>query len=133
MAKYFTQQELTHSATAVAKGIDNTPPPDVVVRLTTLANKLLDPIREMWGAPLKVNSGFRSPLLNKTLNGATNSQHLRGEAADISAGSPAKNRQLFDMITKSGIEFDQMIDESNYSWIHLSYKASGNRRQILHL
>ncbi|MDR2891100.1 MAG: peptidase M15 [Alistipes sp.] len=144
MAKHFTIPELVASDTARARGIDNTPPPAARAKLATLANRLLDPVREMWGAPLVVNSGFRCPVLNRAVGGAVGSQHMAGEAADITAGSPAKNRRLFDMIVAAAgrgeIAFDQLIDESGsgarktpYSWLHISYRAGANRGQILHL
>ncbi len=136
MAKYFTLLELTASGAARKAGIDNTPPPAIAAKLSALANKLLDPVREMWGAPIYVNSGYRCPVLNKTIKGATNSQHMKGEAADITAGSPEKNKRLFDMIVEARgrgkISFDQLIDESDYSWLHISYSAS-NRNQTLHM
>jgi uncharacterized protein YcbK (DUF882 family) len=131
--KHFTLAELTHSTTAAAQNIDNTPPPAVVAKLVALTNKLLDPVRELWGDPLTVNSGFRSPALNKAIGGAVASQHMKGEAADITAGTPEKNKALFNMILAASIEFDQMIDEKGYTWIHLSYRAGANRRQLLHL
>ena len=133
MGKYFTVAELCHSRTATEQGIDNTPPPDVKVRLIALITNCLDPIREIWGAPVIVNSGFRTPTLNKAVGGASGSQHMKGEAADITVGSPEKNRQLFSMIQAAGIPFDQLIDEKNYAWLHISWKASGNRGQVLHL
>ena len=131
--KYFTIPELTASAKARALGIDNTPPPGVKVKLSTLVNNLLDPIREKWGGPITVNSGYRCPTLNKAVGGVPTSQHLRGEAADITVGSPAKNNQLFKMIVDGGFDFDQLIDESGHSWVHISYSAGKNRHQILHL
>lgn len=133
MAKYFSLQELSRSATALKMGIDNTPPPDVKVRLSALINNLLDPIREEWGSPITVNSGFRSPVLNKAVGGSATSSHLRGEAADITAGSADANRRLFCMIIDSGLAFDQLIDEKGYAWLHVSYSSALNRRQILHL
>lgn len=133
MSKYFTREELTGSTTAAARGIDNTPPPAVLPRLAALCNKLLDPVRELNGAPLTVNSGFRSPALNNAIGGVKNSQHILGEAADVTAGSPAKNRALFYKIVVSSLEFDQLIDEKGYQWLHLSFRSTGNRRQILHL
>lgn len=133
MAKYFTLQELTRSPTAVAKGIDNTPPPDIKVKLNALMNNLLDPVREMWGKPIIVNSGFRCPVLNRAVGGMPTSQHTKGEAADITTGNREDNRRLFDMIISSGIGFDQLIDEKGYSWLHLSYRAGNNRRNVLHL
>ena len=135
--KHFTIAELCASDTARARGIDNTPPSGVTLALTTLIEKLLDPIREAWGGPITVNSGYRCQKLNAAVGGVATSQHLRGEAADISVGILAKNRQLFDRIVelqKAGqIEFDQLIDESNYAWVHISYRQGRNRNQILHL
>ena len=131
--KYFTIHELTHSDTAHQKGIDNTPPPAIKVKLTSLINNLLDPIREAWGDPITVNSGYRCPVLNKAVGGVPTSQHQKGEAADITVGSPELNRQLFDLIAKGDFDFDQLIDESNYGWVHISYSAGKNRHKILHL
>ena len=131
--KYFTIHELTHSDTAHQKGINNTPPPAIKVKLTSLINNLLDPIREAWGSPISVNSGYRCPVLNKADGGVSTSQHQKGEAADITVGSPELNRQLFDLIAKGDFDFDQLIDESNYSWVHISYSAGKNRHAILHL
>jgi len=137
MAKYFSLAELTRSETALALGIDNTPPSAVALRLELLAARLLDPVRELWGAPLTVNSGYRCAELNRAVGGAARSQHLTGEAADITTGSREGNCRLFaflvDATTHDGIEFDQLIDERGYSWLHLSYREHGNRRQILHL
>ena len=131
--KYFTIHELTQSDTALQKGIDNTPPPAIKVKLTSLINNLLDPIREAWGSPISVNSGYRCPVLNKAVGGVSTSQHQKGEAADITVGSPELNRQLFDLIAKGDFDFDQLIDESNYSWVHISYATGKNRHAILHL
>lgn len=133
MGKYFTIAELTRSATAQSRGIDNTPVPAALDALEGLIANILDPVRERWGAPIRVNSGYRSPMLNKAVNGAVNSQHARGEAADITAGDPVANRRLFEIIISSGLEFDQLIDERNYSWLHISYAKGRNRNQVLHL
>lgn len=133
MGRYFSITELCASDTARVRGVDNTPPPQVVVKLTTLIGRLLDPVREAWGKPIRVNSGFRSPVLNRMVGGQANSQHLTGEAADITAGSPAENRRLFALIRNSGFEFDQLIDEKNYTWLHVSYRAGHNRQQVLTL
>ena len=132
MGKYFSIGELTRSSVARQKGIDNTPPPDAEVRLNRLIDRLLDPLRERWGGPITVTSGFRSPRLNEAVGGVPSSQHVKGEAADITVGSPEDNRKLFELIRTSGLAFDQLIDERNYAWIHVSYSAE-NRCQILHL
>lgn len=135
--KYFTINELCRSATAAARRIDNRPPAEVVGRLQTLIEELLDPIRAAWGAPVTVNSGYRSPELNDAVGGVARSQHLRGEAADLSAGSPAANERLFrriEALRRAGeIEFDQLIDEARYRWVHISYRRGANRGEVLHL
>lgn len=130
--QYFTIQELTASSTARARGIDNTPNAQVKANLTKLIDAVLDPVRRIWGRPITVNSGFRCPALNAAVRGVANSQHLTGEAADITTGSREGNRELFEKISRSGVPFDQLIDESGYSWIHISYSGR-NRRQVLHL
>lgn len=137
MSKYFTVDELICSETARRLDIDNTPSPKATERLETLATRLLDPVRELWSAPLRINSGYRCQALNAAVGGAARSQHLAGEAADITTGSQKGNRRLFEMIVEADIspalEFDQLIDESNYLWLHLSYREGRNRMQILHL
>lgn len=136
MGRYFTVAELSRSSEAVRNNIDNTPPPGVKVKLNSLITRLLDPVRERWGKPITVNSGFRCPVLNGKVGGAPNSRHIKGEAADITAGSPQENEKLFDMIVamqKAGeIQFDQLIDEKGYRWLHVSYSAA-NRNQVLHI
>ncbi len=132
--KYFTISELTKSATAQRRGIDNTASPEVASNLTALVQNVLDPLREAWGAPIIVTSGYRCPKLNATVGGAKSSQHLKGEAADIRTVSdnPADNRQLFELIIRLGLPFDQLIDEYGYNWIHVSY-GPRHRRQVLHI
>lgn len=134
MAKFFTLGEMCKSETALAKRINNTPTDQATIgRLSALMEECLDKVREMWGKPIGVNSGYRSAELNRAVRGAENSQHLRGEAADISTGTKENNRKLFDMIVASDIVFDQLIDESDYKWLHISYCKGDNRKQILHL
>jgi len=129
--KYFTREEFEKTSHT---GIDNRIyDSNILWNMTLLVDNVLDPIREAWGKAIRVNSGYRSPALNKKVGGASNSQHLTGQAADITVGSPTENKKLFDMIVKMGIEFDQLIDESKYAWVHISYKSGGNRKQILHL
>lgn len=132
MTEFFTKSELTRSDTARIRGIDNTPTPEASAALDALMWNVLDPIRRMWGKPIIVNSGYRCPKLNAAIGGSATSQHMKGEAADITAGDPTKNKELFDMIAQSAIPFDQLIDEKNYRWIHVSYRPNG-RRNILHL
>ena len=133
MAKYFTLGELCKSDVAVEKRIENTPDNPTFERMQALMDECLDKVREMWGKPIGVNSGYRSAELNKAVGGAKNSQHLRGEAADITTGTKENNRKLFDLIVASDIPFDQLIDESGYRWLHISYCKDYNRKQVLHL
>ena len=120
--KYFTIEEMTKSSTATAKHIDNTPNQTAIDNLTKLIEIVLDPLREWYGKPIKVNSGYRCEALNEAVGSkAKKSQHLYGEAADITAGSKTENEKLFNYI-KDNLPFDQLINESNFSWVHVSYR-----------
>lgn len=130
--KYFTIEEMTKSSTAKANGIDNTPSEEGVLKLQKLIEAVLDPLREWYGKPIKVNSGYRCEALNKAIGGAKPSQHMLGEAADITVGSKEENEKLFDYI-KDNLEFDQLINESNFSWVHVSYREGRLRKQVLAL
>lgn len=136
---YFTIEELTYSQTAVKRGIRNETTPEVEKNLTALVCVVLDPAREKWGKPIHVTSGYRCPELNKAVGGVPTSQHLKGEAADITAGSRRENAELGRLIVKSGC-FDQVIFENSNKectecdWIHVSWKRVGeNRRQALRM
>ena len=130
--KYFTIKELCKSSVAVQKGIDNSPTADVISNLTQLVNNILDPLREKYGKPIRVSGGYRCPALNKAVNGSKTSQHMYGLAADITVGSPQNNKKLFELIVSMNLPFDQLIDEQNYKWIHVSF-SNKHRKQILHL
>ncbi len=126
--KYFTIQELTRSATATRMHIDNTPDRDTVRCLELLVNNILDPLRARYGRPIYVTSGYRCRRLNDAVGGAYNSQHILGQAADITVGSPEDNRQLYSLIRQMRLPFDQLIDEHDMQWIHVSY-GPRHRRQ----
>ena len=96
--KYFSLGEFSHSDTAVSLGIDNTIPKERVRNIEHLVHCALDPLREHWGLPIRVTSGYRSPELNEELSGAENSYHMDGCAADISATDPARNVELMSLI-----------------------------------
>ena len=130
--KYFTIKELCKSSTAEQKKIDNTPNSEIVNNLEKLVEYILDPLREKYGKPIIVNSGYRSPALNKAVNGSKTSQHMKGLAADITAGSVTKNKVLFNLVQELNLPFDQLIDEKKFRWIHVSY-SNKPRKQILHL
>lgn len=130
--KFFTIKELCKSSTATLKRIDNTPNAEIVNNLEQLVDNILDPLREEYGKPIKVNSGYRSQALNDAVGGSKTSQHKYGLAADITTGSRLENKKLFILVQKMNLPFDQLIDEKSYSWIHISF-SKNPRKQILHL
>lgn len=136
--KYFTLKELTNSATATAKGIENKPGLVEEANLISLVAHILDPLREAYGKPITVNSGYRSAALNKAVGGASTSQHLSGQAADITAGSRKENQKLFNLIQSLKLPFDQLIFEKGSvkegpDWVHVSCNPDRTRRQILYM
>lgn len=126
--KYFTIKELTRSTTAQLRGIDNTPSQQVIDNLTALVENVLDPLREAWGAPIHVNSGYRCAALNKAVGGVPTSQHILGEAADITVGTRAKNQRLYALLRQLDLPVDQAINEHDFRWIHVSYGPRHRRR-----
>jgi hypothetical protein len=138
ISKNFTLEELTASATATAKGIRNNPGQTDIINLCALVHKVLQPLREAMGHPIKIGSGFRSLALNQAVGGVSNSQHMRGEAADLCIdGDMEKGRRWFEWI-KTHCEFDQLIWEKNPKtgnyWVHVSYRADGkNRKKVTNI
>lgn len=130
--KYFSIEELTKSNTAKSKGIDNTPTQDIKNNLQKLIEAVLDPLREWYGKPIIVSSGYRCRALNEVVGGASNSQHTLGMAADLDVGNKEENKKLFNYI-KDNLEFDQLIDEKDLAWVHVSYNENKNRNQVLYL
>ena len=130
MRNYFTNNELTDSPTAKRLGIKNEPTKEQWINLFAIRDNVLNPLREKFGKPIRITSGFRSPELNKAVGGKPTSQHTKGEAVDITAIDKADNKELFELCKT--LDFDQLIDESDLTWIHISYKVP-NRKQILKL
>lgn len=137
--KNFSYDELIASATAKRLGLDNTPNEQEKEKLRKLAEDVLQPIRDAWRSPIVVNSGYRAEAVNRAVGGAKNSQHRLGEAADISIGGKERNKKLFNfinkLIQKGTIKVGQLIDEYNYSWIHVSLPRTNGKpnNQVLHL
>ena len=133
--KHFSISELTSSATALREGIDNRPSKCAYHLLHVLVDQLLDPIREAWGEPIVVSSGYRCKQLNALVGGTKHSHHLLGCAADIIAGSKQDNYQLFRLIQQmqqeGRIRFTQLIWEGDGRWIHISYVPSDLKCQVL--
>lgn len=131
ISKHITIEEATFSAKAVANKISNVPNESQLEAMQLVAEKLFEPLREWYGKPIKINSFFRSLEVNKLVKGSSkSSQHCKGEAIDISAGSKTENKKLFDYVCKN-LDFDQVINEYDFTWVHISYKPKGNRKQIL--
>ena len=86
---------------------------------------------EIKQVEININSFYRCVALNKAVKGSVTSGHVLGNSIDISAGSKVENKKIFDFIKLSGLEFDQLINEYNYTWLHISLKKTGNRKQIL--
>ncbi len=142
ISKNFTLAELTKSNTATRLGISNVPDKEGIHKLRLLATELLQPLRNAVGA-LRVTSGYRSESLNKAIGGSNKSQHTKCEAVDLQFVKRGRmdNMRIFNAIINHAIEFDQIIlefggataekDSDNPDWIHISWKVTGNRRQIL--
>jgi hypothetical protein len=127
LGKYFTYNELTHTNF----GLLNVPNQTQTDNLILLVKNILDPLRELYGKPIKVNSGFRSELVNKFVKGANNSQHLTGQAVDIDS---IDNAKLFSIIRMT-FDYDQLIWEAGNDkqpdWVHVSYAGKNNRFEVL--
>jgi len=130
ISKYVSYDEATKSQTAIRHGIKNEPNEQELLNMKIVAVKCFDPIRENYGKPLKVSSFFRCAELNKKVGGAPTSQHVKGQAIDIDAGSKQENKKIFEF-AKANLDFDQLIDEYDFSWVHISYNQGKNRKQIV--
>ena len=142
LSKNFTLQELIKSNTALRLGIDNTPSKEGIMKLTILATSVLQLLRDRIGA-LRITSGYRSPELNTAIGGSNKSQHTKCEAVDIQYVKRGRmdNLLIYQALIDLDIDFDQCIlefgdstktsDPTSPAWIHLSYKITNNRRQVL--
>ena len=130
ISKHITFEEATQSSTAIRLKIDNAPNALIQINMRLVAEKCFEPLREWYNKPIRVNSFYRCIELNKAVGGSATSQHCKGEAIDLSGGSKAENKKIFEWC-KVNLDFDQIINEYDYQWIHISYKSSGNRKQIL--
>ena len=120
----FTLEELYRSSEAEKKHLNNVPSAFEIKQLELLAKTVLQPIRNKCGFPVWVSSGYRSAAVNKAVGGSATSQHCRGQAADIKACKGHTNKELFDcikkMVERGEIVVGQLINEYNYSWVHVS-------------
>jgi len=130
ISDHISLEEATLSPTSLRLGIKNIPNADELRAMVTVANSCFEPLRQWYGKPIKVNSFFRNFELNKAVGGATNSQHSKGEAIDMSGGSKEENKRIFDWC-KANLVFDQLINEYDYSWVHISFRLGNNRNQTI--
>lgn len=131
-----TLHEAVHSFTAKRLGIDNTPDSNALDAMKLVAEKVFQPLRDHVGGPIKINSFYRSPALNKAVKGAKSSQHVSGQAIDIDdVYGHATNAEMFTYILEN-LDYDQLIWEfgtdENPDWVHVSYVSeTQNRRRAL--
>ena len=138
LSEHLSLAEVTRSETAKRKGVSNMPTEEHIKNFKLLAENVFEPIRNHFGKPIHISSGYRSAALNKAIGGASNSQHCTGEAIDIDMDGHAggvTNKMVFDYI-KDNLNFDQLIWEfgtdANPDWVHVSYESTGRqRKQIL--
>jgi hypothetical protein len=131
LTAHFTLAEFTRSESAKRHGVSNEPSPEHLENIKILCERVLEPIRMKFG-PINLSSGYRSKVLNHYISGSLKSQHCEGKAADIDMDGMGSvtNKEIFEYI-KNNLEFDQLINEFNYSWVHVSYNLGKNRKQVL--
>ena len=132
ISEHISYKEGVYSRTATRLDIDNEPNNEQMDNMCLLAQEVFEPLRMWVGGPIKINSFFRSPKLNKAIGGSTKSQHCHGQAIDIDdTFGRATNAEMFDFI-KEHLDFDQMIwefgDEDNPDWVHVSYVSEDKNR-----
>ena len=132
ISKHISDKEGVYSITATRRGIDNTPDKEHLDNMKLLAEKIFEPLRKWVGGPIRINSFYRGPELNKAIGGSSKSQHCKGQAMDIDdTGCHKTNAEMYAWI-KDNVDFDQMIwefgDDENPNWIHVSYVSPEENR-----
>ena len=136
ISKHISYKEGVYSITATRRGINNDPNDEQLNNMELLAEKVFEPLREWVGGPIKINSFFRCPELNKAIGGSSKSQHCHGQAIDIDdTYGKVANSEMYHYI-KENLDFDQIIwefgDDDNPNWVHVSYVSEeDNRRRCL--
>ena len=132
ISKHISYKEGVYSTTATRLHLDNTPNDEQLNNMELVAEEVFEPLRVYVGGPIKINSFFRSPELNKAIGGSGKSQHCRGQAIDIDdTFGKATNAEMYHWI-KDNLDFDQMIwefgDDDNPDWVHVSYVSPEDNR-----
>jgi len=130
ISKHISYYEATHSATAERYDIDNTPNATQLANMKIVAEVCFEPLRAWYGKPIRINSFLRVPELNVKVGGSKTSDHCNGKAIDFSAGSKEENKKLFDWC-KANLKHDQLINEYDYQWVHISFSVGINRNMTL--
>jgi hypothetical protein len=132
LSKNFVLSEITRSNTARRLGIKNEPTKKHMEGLQRIITNLIQPMRDALG-PIRISSGYRNPELNRAIGGSSKSQHCKGEALDLQFWKDGQmcNKEIYDWVLDSGLEFDQMINEFDFAWIHISLKKDKNRKDVL--
>ena len=136
ISKHISDKEGVYSVTAMRRGIDNIPNDEQLANMELIAEKVFEPLRDWVGGPIKINSFFRCPELNKAIGGSKTSQHCKGQAIDIDdTFRVVANSDMYNYI-KENLDFDQLIwefgDDENPNWVHVSYMSEeDNRRRCL--
>ena len=133
ISKHISDKEGVYSRTALRRGIDNTPTEDHKINMVELAENIFEPLRMYVGGPIKINSFYRSPELNKAIGGSSKSQHCNGQAIDIDdTFGRMTNAEMFKFI-RENLDYDQMIwefgNDDNPDWVHVSYVSKQDNRQ----
>ena len=132
ISKHISYKEAVYSRTAQRRNIYNHPENDQADNMRLIAEQVFEPLRSWVGGPIKINSFFRSPELNKAIGGSTKSQHCHGQAIDLDdTFGRATNAEMYEFI-KENLDFDQMIwefgDDDNPDWVHVSYVSENKNR-----
>ena len=134
LSPHFALSEFVSSQTAARRGIDNTPPPEVIERLTALCENVLEPVRAHFGRPVVISSGYRCPALNRAVGGAASSQHVKGEAADFEI--PGISNVEVARWMERKLNYDQLILEfytpgqPNSGWVHASWRPNFRNQEL---
>ena len=132
ISKHISYRESVYSTTATRLGLDNTPNSEQLANMELVAKEIFEPLRAWVGGPIKINSFFRSPKLNKAIGGSSKSQHCKGQAIDIDDTLKRSSNAAMYRFIKNNLDFDQMIwefgDDDNPDWVHVSYVSKKDNR-----
>ena len=132
ISEHITYKEATTSNKAIALGIVNKPNLEQLYNMGLVANLCFEPLRKWYGKPIKINSFFRNAETNKAVGGSKTSDHMQGCAIDLTAVNKTENKKLFEWL-KDNVEFTQLINEYDYTWVHISYDKNNLKKQILNI